>query len=112
MSEQGPGSGAGGSGAGKPPEETGAGRKLNGHLNGRAPAGQKADAGSTGPSVVIPFPKKVKPRPAWLSTALVWVALLAFAGVAWGVTKGGRIEIAAVAGAFGVVAAVLAYRLR
>jgi hypothetical protein len=110
MSDQGPtsGSGGGAGGGGKPTDL--ASRKLNGHANGHAAPTPERKPGE---SVVVPFPKKTKPPPAWLGGLLGWIALLGFAGLVWGVSKDGRVDVLDVgAGLIGVFAALWFYRTR
>ena len=122
MSDQGPSSGSGGSG--KPPGDGSDRKHLNGHgLNGAAPIPfdvNRPRSGDPRPgetraegSVVVPFPKKRKPVPAWLGALLGWISLLAFAALVWGVSKDGRVDaIDIFAGLFGVLAALWFYRTR
>ena len=116
MSDQGPPSGTGGSG--KPPGEPPAHKHLNGHsvplINGTGRAAKaQGEEPRPGASVVVPFPKKKKPAPAWLGALLGWVSLLAFAAFVWGISKDGRIDaIDVFAGLFGVLAALWFYRTR
>ena len=111
MSDQGPASGSGGGagGAGKPTDL--ASRKhLNGHANGHAaPLPER----KPGEQVVVPFPKKKKPYPAWLGALLGWIALVAFAGLVWGISKDGRVDLLDIgSGLVGVLAALWFYRTR
>ena len=121
MSDQGPSSGAGGSG--KPPGEGPPRKHLNGHAVPQIPPAQGSDTpggkvrGEGGPrdetSVVVPFPKRKKPTPAWLGPLLGWISLLAFAGLVWGVSKDGRVDVMDIgAGLVGVFAALWFYRTR
>jgi hypothetical protein len=117
MSEQRPPTGPG-----KPPEQPGARRQLNGHANGHAKPEPEA---KRSPSVVVPFPKKPKPKPAWLSgllgwapaarfgALLGWLAVIGFAGMFWGVSRDGAVDaIDVCAGLFGVLAALWFHRSR
>ena len=117
MSEQGPPSERG-----KPQGLPGAGKRLNGHAHGHADAGQD---GKPGTSVVVPFPKRQAPRQKWLSRMLAanpgkgfgavlgWLAVLGFAGMVWGVSKDGAVDVIdVVAGLFGVLTALWFHRSR
>ena len=120
MSEQGPPSGTG------QPQGQDEPRKLNGHINGHANGAARPEAGGkSGPSVVVPFPKKKAARPTWLSGLLAWkprahfgvllgwLAVLGFAGMFWGVSKDGAVDVIDVAaGLFGVLTALWFHRSR
>jgi hypothetical protein len=116
MSEQGPPSGTGGSG--KPPGEPAARKHLNGHsvplINGSGKTAKaQGEEPRAGESVVVPFPKKKKTWPVWLGAVLGWISLLGFAGLVWGISKDGRVDVTDIgAGLVGVFAALWFYRTR
>ena len=63
--------------------------------------------------MVVPFPKRKKPTPAWVGAVLGWTCVVAFAGLVWGVSKDGRVDVMDIgAGLVGVFAALLFYRTR
>lgn len=124
MSEQGPPSGPGKPlGQAEPRKLNG---QVNGHANGAASGSGSQDAsGKAGPSVVVPFPKKKAAQPTWLSgfltwkpgkqfgAVLGWLAVLGFAGMFWGVTRDGALNVLdVIAGLFGVLTALWFHKSR